>query len=86
MFFVVGSGLGQSLLSALLLTLAILLSVAVTFFSSRLLSRTALRGESSSFVLPTADRKPVGSSSAPSSTAPSLSLDGQSQWQLLRVL
>ena len=51
MFFVVGSGLGQSLLSALLLTLAILLSVAVTFFSSRLLSRTALRGESSSFVL-----------------------------------
>ena len=51
MFFVVGSGLGQSLLSALLLTLAILLSVAVTFFSSRLLSRTALHGESSSFVL-----------------------------------
>ena len=36
---------------ALLLTLAILLSVAVTFFSSRLLSQTALRGESSSFVL-----------------------------------
>lgn len=51
MFFVVGSGLGQSLLSALLLTLTILLSVAVTFFSSRLLSQTALRGESSSFVL-----------------------------------
>ena len=45
------SGLGASLLSALILTLVILLGVALTFFSTWLLSKTVLRGVPSSFTL-----------------------------------
>ncbi len=51
MFFVVGNSLLSPILSALLLTLIILLSVAVTFLSSRLLSKTVLKGQPSSFAL-----------------------------------
>lgn len=48
MFFVLGQ---SSLLSALILTGVILLSVAMTFLSSRVLSRTILKGQPSSFAL-----------------------------------
>ena len=51
MFFAAGAGLGASLTAALLLLLAIVLAVAVTLWASRLLSRTVLRGEPSSFAL-----------------------------------
>ena len=51
MFFVTGGGLGGSLVSAAVLMGAIVLAVAMTLWSSRLLSHTALRGEPSSFSL-----------------------------------
>lgn len=51
MFFVVGQGVFHSLLSSAALTLWILLSIGMTFFSSRLLSQTVLKGEASSFAL-----------------------------------
>jgi len=52
MFFVGFSGtLGSSVLSALLLTLVILLGIAMTFAVTKLLSVTLLRGLPSSFVL-----------------------------------
>ena len=51
MFFVVGQGLCSSLLSALILTGVILLSVAMTFLSSRFLSHTVLKGQPSSFAM-----------------------------------
>lgn len=52
MFFVGGSaGTGQSILSALLLTGVILLGVVMTFWVSRLLSGTILKGVPSSFTL-----------------------------------
>ncbi len=52
MFFVLPApGGGSSLLSALLLTAVILLGVAMTFWVSRLLSATVLKGVPSSFTL-----------------------------------
>lgn len=52
MFFVgTGPGLGKTLLSAFLLTGVILLSVLMTFWVSRLLSGTILKGIPSSFTL-----------------------------------
>lgn len=51
LFFAVGTGASGSILSALLLTAALLLSVGMTFLVSRLLSHTVLRGEASSFTL-----------------------------------
>lgn len=51
MFFVVGQGFFPSLFSALILTFVILLSVCATFLCSRLLSKTVLKGEASSFAL-----------------------------------
>lgn len=52
MFFVgVSGGAGDSLLSALLLTLFILLGIAMTFAVSKLLSMTVLKGLPSSFTL-----------------------------------
>ena len=52
MFFVGSAGeLGASVLSALLLTGVILLGVGLTFAATKLLSVTALKGESSSFTL-----------------------------------
>ncbi len=51
MFVVVGQGAGSSLLRALVLTGLIVLSVLATFFSSWLLSKTALKGKTSSFAL-----------------------------------
>ncbi len=50
MFLISGGG-GNALLSALALTGLILLSVALTFISTKLLSMTLLKGESSAFVL-----------------------------------
>lgn len=50
-FFAMGSGLGASVLSAVLLTAVILLGVGMTFLATYLLSRTLLRGEPSSFTL-----------------------------------
>ncbi len=51
-FFVgTGIGLSSSLASAAFLTLFVLLSVAMTFLATWLLSRTLLRGEPSSFTL-----------------------------------
>ncbi len=51
--FFIGSvaGFGGSLLSAAVLTLAVLLGIGATFLSSRLLSSTLLKGEKSSFIL-----------------------------------
>lgn len=49
--FVVGQGVFHSLLSSAALTLWILLSIGMTFLSSRLLSQTVLKGEASSFAL-----------------------------------
>ena len=52
MFFVgAAAGAGRSLLSAILLTLAILIGIFATFAASRLLSKTLLRGTASSFTL-----------------------------------
>ena len=52
MFFVgVGAGPGRSLLAAILLTGVILLGVVMTFWVSRLLSATILKGVPSSFTL-----------------------------------
>ncbi len=52
MFFIgVGAGLTQSLLSAALLTLIIAVGIGATFATSYILSRTALRGQPSSFTL-----------------------------------
>ena len=52
MFFVgTAAGPGQTLLSALLLTGVILLGVGMTFWTSRLLSATLLKGVPSSFTL-----------------------------------
>ncbi len=51
MFFVTGSGLGSSLAAAAALMGTIVLAVAMTLWSSRLLAGTVLRGESSSFSL-----------------------------------
>ena len=52
MFFVgAGGGLGRSLLAAGLLTGVILLGVAMTFWTSRILSATVLKGVPSAFVL-----------------------------------
>lgn len=51
MFFAAGSGLWSSFASAGLLMGAIVLSVAVTLWASKLLSSTVLKGESSSFAL-----------------------------------
>ena len=52
MFFVgVGGGLGSSLAAALILTGVILLGVFMTFWISRLLSGTILKGVASSFTL-----------------------------------
>lgn len=51
--FFIGSvtGFGGSLLSAAVLTLAVLLGIGATFLSSKLLSSTVLKGEKSSFIL-----------------------------------
>ncbi len=51
MFFVAGSGLWSSFASAAMLMGAIVLAVAMTLWSSRLLAGTVLRGEPSSFSL-----------------------------------
>ena len=51
MFVVVGQVAGSSLLRALVLTGLIVLSVLATFLSSWLLSKTALKGKTSSFAL-----------------------------------
>ena len=51
LFFAGSAGAGGDALRALLLTLALLLGVAMTFAASRLLSATLLRGEASSFTL-----------------------------------
>lgn len=50
-FFVTAGGFTGSLLSALFLTLLILIGIGMTFLISRLLSATLLRGEPSSFTL-----------------------------------
>lgn len=51
MFFAVGDGLRQSVISAMLLMGVIVLAAAMTLWVSRLLSATVLRGEPSSFSL-----------------------------------
>lgn len=51
MFFVCGSGMLGSVLSALILTLVIMTGIGMTFLSSKLLSSTILRGEPSSYTL-----------------------------------
>ena len=52
LFFVgIGGGLWDSVLSALLLTLVILLGIFMTFAMSKLLSKTVLKGVPSSFTL-----------------------------------
>ena len=51
MFFVIGCGKYSALASALLLTLFIVLAVFLSLLSTRLLSATVLKGESSSFIL-----------------------------------
>lgn len=52
MFFIVGEeGFLNSVLSAIILTLAILLSVAMTFLATKVLSNTILKGKPSSFTL-----------------------------------
>ena len=49
--FLVGSGMFSSVLSALIMTGVILLSVAMTFVSTKLLSKTLIKGVPSSFTL-----------------------------------
>lgn len=51
MFFASSLGSGASLVSALLLTAVVLLGIFMTFFISKLLSKTLLQGEPSSFTL-----------------------------------
>lgn len=51
MFFVWQAGVASSWLAALLLVLVILLGIGLTFLFTSLLSRTILKGESSSFAL-----------------------------------
>ena len=51
MFFVVLSGKIGSIISALILTLFILLSITITFLSTKLLSHTVLRGMPSAYTL-----------------------------------
>ena len=51
MFFVAGEGLWGSFTSAAILMGAVVLSVAMTLWASRFLSRTVLKGEPSSFSL-----------------------------------
>ena len=52
MFFIKTAGkLSSSILSAVLLTIVVLLGVAMTFFSSWILSKTALKGVPSAFTL-----------------------------------
>jgi len=51
MFFCIGSGLTHSLLSALILTAVILFGIATTFAVTKLLSKTVLKGEPSSYTL-----------------------------------
>lgn len=52
MFFVgVAVGLGKSVLSALILTLVIILGIVMTFAVSKWLSKTILKGQTSSFTL-----------------------------------
>lgn len=52
MFFVIGAGSGLSgVYSALILSLVILFSVAMTFFATKILSKTVLKGKPSSFTL-----------------------------------
>ena len=51
MFFVTGSGLWDSFVSAALLMGCIVLAVAMTLWASRFLANTALKGEASSFSL-----------------------------------
>ena len=51
MFFIVGGGTLSSLLSAAVLTLTIIISVAATFAATKLLSITLLKGIPSSFTL-----------------------------------
>lgn len=50
-FFVGAAGFWSSFLSAALLALFILLGILMTFFTSRILTKTVLRGEASSFTL-----------------------------------
>lgn len=51
LFLATGTGMVRTLTSAMSLTAALVLCVAITFAASRLLSATLLRGEASSFVL-----------------------------------
>ncbi len=51
LFLVPFSGIFGNILSALILTAFILLSIAVTFFATKLLSLTLLKGENSSYTL-----------------------------------
>ena len=51
MFFITASGFGATVLSSVILTAVILLGVAATFFSTKLLSKTFLKGEPSSYTL-----------------------------------
>jgi len=51
MFFIWGAVGASSLFSALILTAVILLAVAMTFISTRLLTSTVLKGETSSYTL-----------------------------------
>lgn len=49
--FLVGGGVGGSFLSAIILTLVITLGILLTFFATKLLSKTVLRGVPSNFIL-----------------------------------
>ena len=51
MFFIGTAGMGGSILSTLILTGVIVLGIVMTFFVSRLLSGTILKGIPSSFTL-----------------------------------
>lgn len=51
MFFMVGKNMGSSFISALIITLMILMGIGVTFAVSKFLSLTFLKGEASSFTL-----------------------------------
>ncbi len=51
MFFITGAGIGASFVSSLFLTFVISLGIIMTFIVSNLLSKTLLRGMSSSFTL-----------------------------------
>lgn len=49
--FLVSGGVGGSFLSAIILTLVITLGILLTFFATKLLSKTVLRGVPSNFIL-----------------------------------